>query len=91
MANTNKRILSKTEYKKIKRYNRAEMELFISKVYFNGIEDGKNSLSLESVKTLLRTVLKDVDGVGPTITSNILTRFDEMIDMAQRMESDVQE
>lgn len=72
-----KYMINRTKYKDIKRYDHQQMEEFLTDVYKNGYQDGRESVSgieLEDVKTALR----GTKGIGPVVWQRITERLADL-------------
>ncbi len=59
---------TRTIYKKIKKYDREDMEAFVQSVYLKGFNDGHNDLSKDKVITKL----KEVSGFGEKTINKVI-------------------
>lgn len=69
--------INRAVYKKIKKYDRTEMDDFLSQVYVNGYKAGELSSKKFNVLDLLIKVLPDVDGIGEKRMNQILLAVQE--------------
>lgn len=65
-----KYLVTRDVYKTIKKYDHSQMEDFLTKVYKNGYEDGRESVQGLDVKDVLE-VLSSVKGIGPATMKRI--------------------
>mgnify|MGYP000788324800 FL=1 len=59
-------LINRVMYKNIKKYDHQQMEEFLTDIYKNGYQDGRESvpgIELEDVKTALR----GTKGIGPVV------------------------
>lgn len=70
-------LINRVTYKNIKKYDHQQMEEFLTDVYKNGYQDGRESvpgIELEDVKTALR----GTKGIGPVVWERIKERLAEL-------------
>lgn len=63
-------------YKAVKKYDHAEFDRFCTKLYTNGYQDGKKSVKVMDISTVM-DVISDVKGVGPALFGRIKSAVDE--------------
>lgn len=70
-------LINRTRYKDIKRYDHQQMEDFLTEVYKNGYEDGKESVPGVELQDVEKA-LQDVKGIGPVVWNRINERLAEL-------------
>lgn len=71
------KLITRKQYKAVKKMDRQEMENFLAKVYVQGYEDGKEAAEMADFKIKLVQLLKKTKGVGPKTTEKILQTLRE--------------
>lgn len=71
------KLITRKQYKEIKKMDRQQMEDFLAKVYVQGYEDGKEAAEMADFKIKLVQLLEKTKGVGPKITEKILQTLKE--------------
>lgn len=83
MQNQQSQLLSRKDYKIIKRYNRAEMETFTRNLFENGFKEGFSNGSEASSQTNFKIELVQLldsikgQGIGPKTKEIILKAYKE--------------
>lgn len=70
-------LINRVMYKNIKKYDHQQMEEFLTDVYKNGYQDGRESvpgIELEDVKIALR----GTKGIGPVVWQRITERLADL-------------
>lgn len=70
-------LINRVMYKNIKKYDHQQMEEFLTDVYKNGYQDGRESvpgIELEDVKT----ALQGTKGIGPVVWQRITERLADL-------------
>lgn len=65
-------LITRKQYKEIKKMDKQQMEKFLTKVYVHGYEDGKEEAEMADFKIKLVQLLEKTKGVGPKTTEKIL-------------------
>ena len=73
-----KNVINRKMYKDIKKYDRQEMERFLSTLYKEGFQDGAKSGDNADFKIKLVQVLQSTKGVGEKTIEKVLKTFKEM-------------
>lgn len=71
------KLITRKQYKEIKKMDREEMEAFLAKIYLQGYEDGTEDAEVTDFKIKLMQVLERTKGVGPKTTEKILQTLKE--------------
>ena len=72
------KLITRKQYKAVKKMDREEMEAFLAKIYLQGYEDGTEDAEVTDFKIKLMQVLERTKGVGPKTTEKILQTVKEM-------------
>ena len=71
-------------YKTVKKYDHEQFDAFCTRVYTNGFNDGKKSVTEKPVRTItdeqLMEVIGEVKGVGPALRGKIKEAIEEAIE-----------
>ena len=70
-------LLTRKQYKEIKKMDRQQMENFLAKIYSQGYEDGKEAAEMADFKIKLVQLLEKTKGVGPKTIEKILQTLKE--------------
>lgn len=73
-----KKLLNRNIYKKVKKMDRQDMEIFLTGIYREGFRDGVEASNNADFKIKLVQVLKNTKGVGKKTTEKILNTLKEM-------------
>lgn len=73
-----KKLLNRKIYKKVKKMDRQDMEIFLSSIYREGFKDGAEASNNADFKIKLVQVLKDTKGVGDKTINKVLRTLKEM-------------
>ena len=71
----NKRLLSRTVYKRIKAMDREQLSDYVTKVYLSGFEAGRKAATPDLLLRTIREELLSIPGIGPTRADAILKRM----------------
>lgn len=71
------KLISRKQYKEIKKMDRQQIENFLAKVYVQGYEDGTKDSEMADFKIKLVQLLEKTKGVGPKTTEKILQTLKE--------------
>ena len=71
------KLITRKQYKEIKKMDKQQMGNFLAKVYVQGYEDGKEEAEMADFKIKLVQLLKKTKGVGPKTTEKILQTLKE--------------
>lgn len=79
MEKVNKYVCNRSLYKKIKKFDHAEMDEFLTKVYMEGWKNALKEVEYvgESPREKLEKVLSKTKGVGPKLKTAILNMWSE--------------
>lgn len=72
------KLMERSQYKEIKRYNREELQTFIFSIYKTGFQDGVKVGNNTDFKIKLVQLLENTKGVGKATTNKILNTLKEM-------------
>ena len=72
------KLITRKQYKEIKKMDRQQIENFLAKVYVQGYEDGTEDAEVTDFKIKLMQVLERTKGVGAKTTEKILQTVKEM-------------
>lgn len=71
-------LINRKTYKKVKKMDRQEMEVFLVSIYHKGFEDGTKASNDVDFKIKLVQVLENTKGIGPKTIQNVLNTLKEM-------------
>mgnify|MGYP001184927156 CR=1 FL=1 len=71
-------LLTRKQYKEIKKMDRQEMEAFLARIYHQGFQDGAEAGDNADFKIKLVEVLKNTKGIGPKLFERIMGTVKEM-------------
>ena len=71
-------LINRKTYKKVKKMDRQEMEVFLADIYKTGFEDGVDAGNKADFKIQLVEVLNNTKGIGPKLFDRILETAKEM-------------
>lgn len=87
-------LVNRNTYKAIKKYDHQQMDDFLTRVYMDGYEDGRNSVPGVDMKDVL-AALGEVKGIGPAtvqkVTQAIEKKFGGGKDDEENIEAGVHE
>ena len=71
-------LITRKQYKAIKKYDRQQMEIFLTNIYKDGFQDGANAGDNADFKIKLVQVLQNTKGVGEKTIEKVLDTLKEM-------------
>jgi hypothetical protein len=71
-------LITRKQYKEIKKYDRQQMEIFLTNIYKDGFQDGVNAGDNADFKIKLVQVLQNTKGVGEKTIEKVLDTLKEM-------------
>lgn len=74
---TNK-LITKSQFAKIKKYNLQQMNNFCISMYHTGFEDGVDAGSKADLKILLYKIIEDTKGIGPILRKRLLENYNRL-------------
>ena len=83
MGNTNKRLLSRAVYKRIKGMDREQISDYVTRVYVQGFDDGRKAGTPDMLMRTIREELLNIPGIGPTRADAILKKLGDTFSMRQ--------
>lgn len=83
MDNNNKKLLSRSTYKKIKNMDREQLSAYVTRLYVNGFEAGRKAAAPDIMMRTFREALLSIDSIGPTRADAIMKKFGEMFAMKE--------
>ena len=72
------KLITRKQYKKIKKMDRQQIENFLAKIYSQGYEDGIRDAETVDFKTKLVQVLEQTKGIGQKTIQNVLNTLKDM-------------
>jgi len=72
------KLITRKQYKEIKKMDREQIENFLAKIYSQGYEDGKEAAEMADFKIKLVQLLEKTKGVGPKTFDRIMETVKEM-------------
>lgn len=72
------KLITRKQYKEIKKMDRQEMEAFLARIYHQGYQDGVEDGNKADFKIQLVKVLENTKGVGPKTFDKIMETVKEM-------------
>lgn len=70
--------LNRKTYKKLKKYDRQQMEEFIRRIYISGFNDGKVAISNEIDMKDIEKVIGSIKGIGTVMKQRIMDALDRL-------------
>lgn len=83
MENSNKKLLSRITYKRIKGMDRTDLSDYVTKVYLSGFEAGRKASTPDALMRTFREVLMNIDGIGPTRADAIMKKLGDTFAMKE--------
>lgn len=78
MGNTQKQLISRDTYKRIKNMNREQLSEYVTAVYVKAFESGRKASTPDMLLRTFREVLISVDGIGPTRAESIMKKLSDV-------------
>lgn len=72
------KLITRRQYKEIKKMDRQEMEAFLVKIYHQGFQDGAEAGDNADFKIKLVEVLENTKGIGPKLFDRVMETVKEM-------------